>query len=84
MIKLGFLDHVSQLRKRGETQLFPELTLDRRGYHSRKLTRWFGSYLGSCGVKSHRKSFHSFRHTWRDAARANRMPEEVGDRRMGT
>ena len=79
ILEIGFLSYLSQLRERGEVQLFPELTLDARGYHSRKLTRWFASFLESCSVRSSRKSFHSFRHTWRDAARENRVPDEAAE-----
>lgn len=77
LLEAGFLGYVTKLRERGELQVFPELTVDSRGYHSRKITRWFSAFLASCGVDGDRKSFHSFRHTWRDAAREARLPEEV-------
>lgn len=74
---LGFLRYVSELRQRGEDRLFPELPVDARGYYSRKITRWFSSYVAKCGVDTERKSFHSLRHAWRDAAREARIPEEI-------
>jgi len=67
LIKLGFLKYVEELRVRGESRLFPEIT-PRNGVYNRALGRWYGdTYRPNCGVGSFRpdkrKVFHSFRHT---------------------
>jgi hypothetical protein len=41
LIRLGFLDHVEQMRAAGNTRLFTELKRDARGYHSEHFQKWF-------------------------------------------
>ncbi len=77
--RAGIVEYAVRLRDDGQSRLFPELSMDSRGYYSRKLTRWFPRFLLSCGVQSERKSFHSFRHNWRDAARAAKISSEVAE-----
>lgn len=60
----GFAARVS-----GE-RLFGDLKEDSRGYFSDSFQKWFSRYLvGNCGIRDRKKTFHSFRHTWRDALR---------------
>lgn len=62
--RLGLLEYVQRLNKKGETRLFPELKLQRDGY-SQAAQKWFNArYRHSCGISHRRKSFHSFRHTF--------------------
>lgn len=61
---LKIIARVNWLKERGEKRLFPELTLNRDGY-GRAVSRWFSDYLKPIGVYvKHRKTFHSFRHTF--------------------
>ncbi|PHJ51350.1 hypothetical protein VF02_37910, partial [Nostoc linckia z1] len=32
-------------------------------------SKWFARFLNKVGIEGHRKTFHSFRHTYRDALR---------------
>ncbi|MEO5351262.1 MAG: tyrosine-type recombinase/integrase, partial [Magnetococcus sp. YQC-3] len=69
LVKMGFLRYLSDIRQRGETRLFPELTVAATGYRSDNFSKWFGGFLEKCGAKEPRTSFHSFRHCFRDALR---------------
>jgi integrase len=67
---LKIVQYVESLRQKGETRLFPELTLQRDGY-SQRVSKWFGRYKRECGIRSSKKVFHSFRHTLIDALKQN-------------
>ena len=78
LIKLGFLDFVSAQRVAGRVRLFPELKATRFALTS-AWSKWWGRHVRqSCGITDPRKTFHSFRHGWKEAARAA-MTEEVHD-----
>lgn len=77
LIEAGFLDYVESVRKANETRLFPNLTLDARGYYSHEYTKWFSRHLKSIGAKTAKTSFHSFRHTYRDAVRKAQLPRDA-------
>lgn len=62
IIESKFLDYVESVK--GENgQLFPHLKPGKNGY-SKNCSRRFSDYLELIGVKSKRKSFHSFRPTF--------------------
>ena len=67
--RLGFTEYVAEMRAKGETRLFPDLGRAADGYYSSLFSKWFGRYLRKIGAKTPRTSFHSFRHTYRDALR---------------
>ncbi len=71
--RMGFLSYVETLRERGEKRVFPELTQDKRGYYSGSFDKWFARFLIKSGAKTDSTSFHSFRHTWRDALRRGKV-----------
>lgn len=73
LIKLGFLDHVEQLKRAGQTLLFPEWAKRRD-----KVNDWFNNtFLVGLGIKSKQKVFYSFRHTLAtELARAG-VPREL-------
>lgn len=75
--RMGFNAYVGTLREQGETRLFPELKQDGRGYYSDSFNKWFGRFLRKISAKTERTSFHSFRHTWRDAMREANVKDEV-------
>jgi integrase len=75
-IQCGFLEFVDEMRKGGHTRLFPEIVRGRDGYFS-PYSKWFGRFLNGVGVKRQRVSFHSFRHSYRDAARRALLPRDV-------
>ena len=77
LVKLGFLAFVAKQREAGHERLFPELRATRFALTS-AWSKWWGQHARKIGVTDGRKVFHSFRHGWKDAARAV-MPEEHHD-----
>ncbi len=83
LVKLGFLKFVEIRRKEGEKAwLFPEVAPDRKGALP-SWSKWFGRYLRTIGVNDTAKVFHSFRHGFKDAARAAKISQEVHDALTG-
>ena len=77
LLELGFDKYVKALKDRDEQQLFPDFQLDPTGYYSRKITRWFNEqFLVELGIKAKGLSFHSLRHTFKDAARRAGLREQ--------
>jgi len=64
LVALGFLEYV---RRQGTGRLFPDWRLSADGYYSSSYSKWFGRLLKAAGVKTDKKTFHSFRHTVADA-----------------
>ena len=82
--RLGLLRYVTDLRERGEAQLFPALTLHASGRRAHKWGQWFSSYLrADCGVVDRKVVFHSFRHLFKDNCRNSGIPEELQRAMMG-
>jgi len=87
-IRLGFLTFVesrralpeasSVQRSASHTRVFPELTATRYGSVTAQWSKWWGRHARRLGISDKRKTFHSFRHGWKDAARAV-MSEEHHD-----
>lgn len=75
--QLGFVEYVEATRDAGHVRLFPALTKSATGYYSDNFSKWFGRFCDKCGVTDSRLAFHSFRHGFRDAARAADVPSEV-------
>lgn len=82
LIALGFLDHV---RKQQGERIFPELKPDNKGRETARFSYWFSTYLRQkCGVTDPRKTFHSFRHTFKDGMReVGGVEEQVSDALTG-
>ncbi len=77
LIALGFLEFVKQQRERGETVLFPDVRVAATGYRSDNFSKWYARFQRGAGVTDRRLAFHSFRHSFRDAARAANIPAEI-------
>jgi integrase len=86
LIALGFLDYVAKLRAAGETYLFPDLPNDDKAA-TRRFTKWRGLWtcanskaqsIDGKGFDDPRKSFHSFRHSFKHACRGL-MTKEIHD-----
>ena len=75
--RLGFLDHVGATRQRGEARLFPELRPAASGYVSDIMSKRFSRWLRGLGITDRAVSFHSFRHSFRDALREAGVPVEM-------
>lgn len=77
LIERGFIEYAQS--KRGQKRIFP-MTPDPRGREGANWGKWFGKYLrGKCKVTNERMTFHSFRHTFKDVARARGIAKDVHD-----
>lgn len=79
-IELGFLKYVSSLKG---TKMFPLIKPDSRGRWSGDFSKWFGRYRRGIGLDARWTDFHSFRHTWKTAARGAELPEDYHDEISG-
>lgn len=66
---IGFLKYAERMRQSGSKKVFPELRVGVGGYYSDPFGKWFSRFLKTVGAKERRTSFHSLRHTYRDALR---------------
>jgi integrase len=78
LIELGFETYLADVRKSGAVHLFPGLTWGTDG-PGRVLTQWFnGRHLREqCGISTHTKSLHCFRHTISTLADRCLIPKSV-------
>lgn len=81
LIGLGFLHHVEDA---GSGMVFPEL--EGEGKASENFTKWWGRWcertapIKGQGIDDPAKTFHSFRHSWKRAARQTAdVKEEIHD-----
>ena len=68
--RIGLLAHAEEMRRAGEVKLFPELPASSRGSRAEVFSKWFSRFLHQVAVKTDKTvTFHSFRHSFRDALR---------------
>ena len=77
LVKIGFLKYVEQIRKQGVAKLFPDLPSSSTGYASDPVSKWYSRFLQKTIDKTKLTTFHSFRHSFRDALRAIHAPDDV-------
>jgi hypothetical protein len=82
---IGFLKFVDWicLTASEEARLFPLLVPSRKGSFGEAWAKWFGDYKRRLGIKNKASVFHSFRHGFKDAARAARVSEDLHDALTG-
>ena len=81
-IACGFLTFVASRKETAGpgARLFADLKADSRGKVSGNWSKWWGRWARKeLKIKDRRKVFHSFRHGWKDAARAAGLDEAVSD-----
>jgi integrase len=78
LIRAGFLDYVERRRSEGEEWLIPDLTPNKFGKRTYRVSRLFARYLEDLGITDDEKVFHSFRHSIRRNLRG-RAKEEMVD-----
>lgn len=84
LLAAGFLRYVEGLRETGEERLFPELRQDSKGDWGGQWSKFWGKYARrTIGLDDKRKTFHSFRHTFKTACRHAGLTEEVHDALTG-
>jgi integrase len=70
LIDLGLLAYHENMQRQNESQLFPQLRPDARGFFSGTASKFFNSYFHQIGAKTDKQvNFHSFRHGMADALR---------------
>ena len=76
--RLGFLRFVED-RKQDTVypRLFPDLTSGHKGYFSDAFSKWFARFVKNTLGEGCEATMHSFRHQFRDATRAARLPAET-------
>jgi integrase len=83
LLDLGFMNYVETVKASGAVHLFPKLP-HRRGEHpTRALSKWLNRYLDHVGIKDKRKTFHSFRHTFKEACDNAGLTKVISDRLTG-
>ncbi len=85
LVRLGFLQYVEEVRRRDGTDawLFSPIAPVVGKPRSSTWSKWFGRYLRAQGVTDTNKVFHSFRHRFKDEARAGGVEVEVHNALMG-
>jgi integrase len=87
LIELGFLEYLNS--KKNQRLLFPDLKqlpdklkpeLSKKTHY---FSKWYGVQREGFGVQNSRKTFHSFRHAFKDASRRYISDEEIRDRLTG-
>ncbi len=80
LIRLGFLEYA---KGQQGPRVFPELKPDTHGKLTSHWSKWYGRYARAIGLTDPRKTFHSFRHTFKDACRRAEISEEHHDALTG-
>jgi len=82
VIQCGVLQYVQGRRRNAKPtdRLFPDLKRDSRGRLSGNWSKWWGRWCReTLAITDRRRLFHSFRHGWKDAARAERVDAAISD-----
>ena len=88
ILKYGFKAYLQHLTDINETKVFPHLTPDSFGVPTKKFSRfWNGKYktkagfMDYCGIEKDgaegKKVFHSFRHTFINQAKQQRLDTQI-------
>jgi integrase len=78
LVRIGFLSFVATIRAKHapRSRLFPEIAMASTGYYSDNFSKWFANFRKKLGINGRQKTFHSFRHTYRDALREAEISSE--------
>jgi integrase len=69
VLALGFIEYVADVRALGFDRVFPDGSWTAKNGPGDKVSKWFNrSYTGAAGLNDPALVFHSFRHTFADAA----------------
>ncbi|AMM17827.1 hypothetical protein AX768_27130 [Burkholderia sp. PAMC 28687] len=81
LLDLGFLKYVASQKG---ARLFPAMVPDKFGRETSKFSSWFPKYLRAhCPAIDNKKSFHSFRHLFKDICREHGIDKGVRDAIQG-
>jgi integrase len=86
LTRIGFIDFLKYASDQQHDWLFPDLKKDkyarRSSEFSKKWNRQLRNWL-AMEPADRSRSFHSFRHSFKDVARLNELGEEISDRLTG-
>jgi len=88
LVELGFIEFVGYVKQQNKERLFPQLTQDSYGSYTRKMSRFFNDdyqghkgFIDYAGIEKQsdagKKDFHSFQHTFINAAKQLRLNERI-------
>lgn len=78
----GFQTYLDWLAATGERQLFPELPATNK--RTKEMSRWFGrAFRPSIGIDDPTRTFHSFRHLFKDRCREAKLRRDLHDSLTG-
>ena len=83
LLRIGFLEFLEKRKTSGEKRLFPDMPMAADGNYSTSYSPRFKRFLESVDVKDELNSFHSFRHSFEDAALSSGIPQEFIDAIQG-
>ena len=84
LIRLGLLDYVQKMKEKQSSPLFPMLVENSYHQYTAAFSKWFGRYLrGTIGITDKRKTFHSFRHGFKEACRIAEINKDLHDKLTG-
>lgn len=88
LIDVGLLEYVNELKREGETRLFPNLVLlpsKNLGVlpYSHSVSQWFGTFLKRINIKTDELVFHSFRHTFANSYKQKKFDETTVGELLG-
>jgi integrase len=82
LVRLGFVKFARSVS--GDARLFPELTMNKYGRITARYSHAFGKHLRTvCKITDVRKTFHSFRHGFKNALREGGIVVDVSDALTG-
>jgi len=79
MIDLGFLDYVASVREGNSEWLFPDLDHETKHGPGHAFSKWWGNWMNAMGLTDPSITHHSWRHTFKRAARQSDVKEEMHD-----
>ncbi|RFU48020.1 site-specific integrase [Paraburkholderia sp. DHOC27] len=82
LVTLGFVEYARSLSN--DARLFPELKMNKLGRITAQYSHAFSKHLRNvCKITDPRKTFHSFRHGFKNALREGGVVEDVSDALTG-
>lgn len=83
LLRCGFMEYVSTMQKAGHKRLFPAIKSATKQLTA-PYSKWFGNYKRKVlGITNKRKTFHSFRHGFKDACRISDILREHHNKLTG-
>lgn len=84
LLKIGFVGFIERKEANGDRYVFPDLARETpTGMVAKHWSEKWRRIQKFSGINHPKKSFHSFRHTFKSACRASKIPEEIHDSYTG-